>query len=165
MMQPSQHREGEELATCVIWWHWSSYRLWNLLPDALMRPGSVEVEHIRVKHTMELLLMQDKQMIEALAPDTAQKPFTHAIRSRSVIWYCENLDVTCLREPCVAYPELAIMITDEVLRSLAIGGSLSQLLCGPGVGRTSCDADMDHFARVQFDDEERKQKANGRTDH
>jgi hypothetical protein len=91
-----------------------------------MRPGLVEVEHIRVKHTMELLLMQDEQMIEAFTLDTAQKPFTHGIRSRSVIRDGEHLDVTCLREPCEAHPELAIMITDEVLRSLAIGGGLPQ---------------------------------------
>ena len=123
-----------------------------------MRPGLVEVEHIHVKHTMELLLLQDEQMIEALAPYTAQKPFTHGIHSRSVTRYCENLDVTCLRNPCEDHPELAIMITDEVLRPHTIGGGLPQLLCGPRVGRTSCDADMHHFARVQFDDEERKKR-------
>ena len=83
--------------------------------------------------------MQDEQMIEALAPSTAQKPFTNGIRSRSVIRYCENLDVTCLRNPCEAHPKLAIMITDEVLRSLAIGGSLPELVCGPRIGWTSCD--------------------------
>ena len=91
-----------------------------------MRSSLVEILDIGVKHTMELLLMQDKQMIEALALYTAQKPFTHGIRSRSVIWYGENLDVTCLREPCEACPKLAIVITDEILRPLAIGGSLPQ---------------------------------------
>jgi hypothetical protein len=28
-MQAAQDRQGEDLATCVIWWHWPSYRLWN----------------------------------------------------------------------------------------------------------------------------------------
>jgi len=70
MMESTQDREREDLATCVNWWHWSSLRLWNLLPDPLMRPGSVEVMHRGVEHTMELLLMQDEQMIEALMPHT-----------------------------------------------------------------------------------------------
>ena len=79
--------------------------------------------------------------------------------SRSVIRYGENLAVTCLGNPCEAHPELAIMITDEILRPLSEGGGLPQLLCGPDVGRMSCDADVDHFARVQFDDEEGEQRA------
>jgi hypothetical protein len=35
-----------------------------------LRPGSVEVVRIRVEHAVELLLMEDEQMIEALTPDT-----------------------------------------------------------------------------------------------
>jgi len=53
-----------------IWWQWPSFLLRNLLLDALMRPGSVEVVHIRVEHALELLLMEDQQMIEALTPHT-----------------------------------------------------------------------------------------------
>jgi hypothetical protein len=65
-----------------------------------------------------LLLLQDEQMIEAFTPHASQKALTDGIRSRSVIWYCENLDVTHFRNPCEAHPKLAIMITDEVLRPL-----------------------------------------------
>jgi len=65
----------------------------------------------------------------------------------------ENLDGTCLRYPREVHPKLAIVITDEILRSLAIGGGFPKLLCGPSVGGRSCDVDIDHFARVQFDNE------------
>ena len=65
-----------------------------------------------------------------------------------MVWYGENLDVTCLGNPCEAHPELAIIITDEILRPLSKGGGLPKLLCGPSVGRISCDADVDHSARV-----------------
>jgi len=38
-----------------------------------MRPGSVEVVDIHVEHAVELLLLQDEQMIEALTPVLARK--------------------------------------------------------------------------------------------
>jgi hypothetical protein len=67
--------------------------------------------------------MQDKQVIETLASHTPQKAFTDGIRLRSVIRYFENLDSTRLRNPCEVYPKLANVITNEILRSLSIGGS------------------------------------------
>jgi 4-hydroxy-3-methylbut-2-en-1-yl diphosphate synthase IspG/GcpE len=54
--------------------------------------------------------------------------------------------------------KLAITIANEILRSLSIGGCLSQLLCCPGIGRRASDTYMDHFARVQVDEEEGKQR-------
>jgi hypothetical protein len=98
--------------------------------SALMRPGSVEEVRVCVEHAVELFLLQDEQMIEALTPHASQKPFTDGIRSWGVIWYCENLDVTCVCEPCEAYPKLAIMITNKVLRPHTKGGGFSKLLCG-----------------------------------
>ena len=123
-----------------------------------MRPGSVEVKDLCVEYALELLLLQDEQMVQAFTPHTPEKPFTDGIRSRSVIWYGENLDVTCLGNPCEAHPELAIMITDEILQPLSKGGGFPQLLCGPRVGRMLCDADVDHLARVLFDDEESEER-------
>ena len=101
--------------------------------------------------------MQDEQMIEALTPYTAEESLTDAIRARGVIRSFENLDVTSLRNPSEANSKLAIVITDEVLGSHTKGGGFPKLLCGPSVGGTSCDADMDHFARVQFNNEEGEQ--------
>jgi hypothetical protein len=124
-----------------------------------MRPGSVEVAYISVEYPLELLLMQDEQVIETLASHTPEKAFTDGIRSRGVIRGFENLNITRLRNSREAHPKLAIMITDEVLLPLAIGGGLPKLLCDPSVGRTSCDADVDHSARFQFDNEEGEQGA------
>jgi hypothetical protein len=81
-----------------------------------LRPGSVEVVQIRMKHPVELLLMQDEQMIKALTPYTAEEPLTDGIRARGVIRCFENLDVTRLRNPSEAHTKLAIVITDEILR-------------------------------------------------
>ena len=103
--------------------------------------------------------MHDEQMIEALTPHTSQEPLTDGIGSRGVIGGCENLDATRLGNPREGQPKLAIIITAEVLRPHAISGGLPQLLRRPDVRRRSCDADMDHFAGVQFDDEEGEQRA------
>jgi len=73
MVEPAQDRAGEDFTASWVWWQWFRWRLWSLLLDALMRPGSVEVVHIHVEHALELLLLEDEQMIEALAPDTAQE--------------------------------------------------------------------------------------------
>src|SRR5207247_2179232 len=113
-----------------------------------MQPGLVEVLNVGVEHAVELLLMQDEQMIETLSTDTPQKPFTDGIRVRGEIRSCENLDATRLRNPSEAHPKFAVVITDEVLRPHTIGGGFPQLLCGPGIGRRSCDTHMDDRARV-----------------
>jgi hypothetical protein len=95
-------------------------------PDPLMRPGMVEGEDIRVEYALELFLIQDEQIVEAFTPHTPEKTFTDGIGSWGVIRYGENLDVTRLGNSCEAHPELAIMITDEILRPLSKGGGLPQ---------------------------------------
>jgi len=107
---------------------------------------------------VELLLMQDEQMIEALTPYTAEKPLTDGIRARGVIRSFENLNVTRLRNPSETHPKLAVVITNEVLRPHAKSGGFSKLLGSPSVSRISCHANVDHFARVQEGDEEGEQR-------
>jgi hypothetical protein len=91
-----------------------------------MGSGSVEEVHVRVEHALELSLLQDEQMVEAFTPHASQKPFTGRMRSWGVRRYGEHLNVTCVREPCEAYPKLAIMITNKVLRPLAKGRGFPQ---------------------------------------
>ena len=81
-----------------------------------LRPGSVEIVHIRAQHAVELLLMQDEQMFEALTPYTAEEPLTDGIRAWGVIRSFKNLNVTRLRNPSEAHPKFAVVITDKVLR-------------------------------------------------
>jgi len=102
--------------------------------------------------------MQDEQMVEALTSHTTQEALTDGIGTRGLIRRFENLDATCLGNPREGHAKLAIIITDEILRALAIRGSFPKLLSGPRVGGRSRDTHVDHFARVQFDDEEGKQR-------
>ena len=102
--------------------------------------------------------MQDEQMIETLTSHTTQEALTDGICSWSRIRSFEHLDVTGLGNPIEGHPKLAIVITDEILRSHSIGCGFSKLLCRPCVGGRSCDAHMDHLPGVQFDDEESEER-------
>jgi len=146
MVEPTQDREGDDLATLGIWWQWSSLLLRSLLLDALMRSCLVEVVHIFIEHALELFLMEDEQMIEALTSHTAEESLTNGIGSRGVIGCFENLNVTCSSKPSETHPKLAIVIADEVLRSCPKGCGFSKLLRGPRVGGRPCDAYVDYFA-------------------
>ncbi len=94
MVQSTQDRAGDDRTTILIWWNDPIMRFGNLLPDALMRSGTIEVLHVGAQHPLELLLMQDKQMIETLATNTSQKALADSIRSRGPIGCCENLNST-----------------------------------------------------------------------
>jgi hypothetical protein len=133
-------------------------RLWNLLPDALMWPGSVEGVYIGAQYPLELLLMENEQVIETLATHTSEKALTHGIRSRGVIRCFENFYATRMCNPSEGRPKLAIVIPKQVFRPLSIRRGFPKLLCGPSIGGIACHADIDHPPRVQFDDEESEKR-------
>jgi hypothetical protein len=83
-----------------------------------LRPGSVEGVSIGSQDPLELLLLQDEQVIEALATHTAQEALTDGIGSRGLVRRCENLDATGLGNPCERHTKLAIVITDEGIVNL-----------------------------------------------
>jgi hypothetical protein len=96
-----------------------------------MRPSLVEVLGRGLEYAVELLLMQDEQLIETLTAHTSQKPFTDGIRARGFLRCCEHLDVTRLRHTGEDHPKLAIVLTDEVLRSCAKSGGFPQRYVRP----------------------------------
>ena len=114
----------------------------------------IEVDHIRIEHALELLLMQDEQMIEAFLTNTSQEAFTDGIGSGSVNGGFEQLDATGPRHTSEARPKFGIVITNQVLGCVPIGGGFSQLLRHPGIGMGSSDANVNHLARFQFDNKE-----------
>ena len=111
-----------------------------------MRSCLVEVVYIGIENPLELPLMQDKQMIEALTSHTAQEALTDGIGAWSVIRGFENLDATRLGNPSEAHTKFAIIIPDEVFRTYIKGGGFPKLLCRPSVRGRACHADVDHFA-------------------
>jgi len=124
-----------------------------------MWPGSIEVLTIGMKDTVQLLLVKDEQVIQTLSPHAAHKPFTDRIGSRRLVRRFQYLDAAGCGHASETGSKLGITITDEILRTHTKGSGFPELLCGPSVRRASRHADVDHFARVQFDHEEGEQRA------
>ena len=121
-----------------------------------MGPGSVEVLHIGIQDSLELLFLKNQQMVQAFLPDTPQEALADRISSWRVMRRCEKLDTTCRGNSSKARPKFVIVIMYQILWRLSIGGGFSQLLCHPGIGRRACHADLDHLPWLQLDNEERE---------
>src|SRR5215469_4990198 len=132
--------------------------VWDLLFDALMRSGLIEVLNVGMKDTVQLLLVKDEQVIETLATHTAQKAFTDGIGPWCMVGRLQDLAAAGCGHARKTRSKFAITIANEILRRLSIRGCLSQLLCGPGIGRRASDPHMDDSARVQKGVEEGKQR-------
>ena len=98
-----------------------------------------------------LLLVEDEEVVQAFLPHTSGEAFTDSIGSWGMNRRFEDLDRARFRYPSKARPEL-------VLRRLPIRGREPSLLRHPRIGRRSSDPDMDHPSRLQFYDEEGKER-------
>ncbi len=159
MVQSSHDRNGNHLVACILSARNRSALFRDLLPNPLMRPCLVEVRDVRIEHALELLLLKDQQVVEAFLPDAPQEAFTDSIGSRCMIRCFENLDVTCPRHSRKARPKFGIVIPNQVLWRLSIGSRFPELLGYPGIGRRARDAHVDHLPRLEFDEEEGKERS------
>ncbi len=159
VVQATQDWQGEDLAIIAMGMDRLTRPFWNLLPDALMRPGSVEVVYIGSQYPLELLLMQDEQVIETLATHTQEKAFTDRIGPWCVVGRFQYLDAAGCGHARKTGSKLIITIANEIFRRLSKGSRFPQLLRSPGIGRRASDPHMDDSARVQIDEEEGKQGA------
>ena len=126
MVQSAQDWEGEDFATIVIWRDRLTIPFWNLLLDALMRSGSIEVLDIGMQDTMQLLLLEDEQVIETLSTHAAQKPFTDRIGSWCVVRCSEHIDAAGCGHACGRGTKFVITVVNEIVRRLAIGSRLPE---------------------------------------
>ena len=81
-----------------------------------------------------LLLMQDQQLVHALLSHTPQEALADRIGSGSVIGCFQYVDATGDCYASKAGPEFALVITDQLVRCLSIGGGFSKRLGYPGRG-------------------------------
>jgi hypothetical protein len=131
VVQSTQDWQGEDLAIVVIRRNGLPKLCWDLLCDALMWPSSIEILGIGMKEPIQLLLLENEQVIETFTSHTPHKPLTDGIRSWGVVRCSENLDATRVCNSSEASTKLAIVITDEVLRPHAVGGSFAQRYARP----------------------------------
>src|SRR5260221_1230401 len=97
---------------------------------------------------MQLLLMEDQHVVKALSSDTQEKTFTDGIGAFRMVGCFENLDAARCCYSSETGSKLVIVIANEILRRLPIRSCLSQVLCGPRVGRRACHTDMGHLREI-----------------
>ena len=118
----------------------------------------IKVLHIVLEKAVELLLIQDEEVIQAFSPHASQKTFTDGICLRGPIRGLKHFDATGCRHSCKTRSEFTIIVPNQVFGCLSIRSRFPQLLRNPGIGRSSCHIHVDDLARLQFDDEERKER-------
>ena len=134
------------------------WRYWYLLPNPLMRSSLIEVHNICLKETIELLLMQDQEMIQAFSPHTPKKAFTDGIRSRSPVRRSKYFDATRGSHARKTRPKFAVIIPNQISWFFPIRSRFSQLLRNPGISGRTGHIHMDDLPRFQVDDEESKKR-------
>ncbi len=93
-------------------------------------------------------------MIEALAPDTPQKPLAHRIHQRRAHRRAQDANPGALGNAIEVRAELVVSIADDDLRALAERRRVAKLLRGPLLGRHARDRNVDDTPGVHVDDEE-----------
>src|SRR2546421_3037027 len=73
--------------------------------------------------------MQDQQVVQAFLPNTPQKAFADGVGAFRMNRRFEDLDGARCRYTSKTRPELALVITDQVLRGLSIRGGFSAAGC------------------------------------
>jgi hypothetical protein len=122
-----------------------------------MRSCLVEVGHIGIEHAARVASPEGSA--GGRGRTLLREALTDRIGSGSVIRCFQYFDATGGCYSSATGSEFAIMIANEILRHVSIRSCLPQLLCSPSVGRRSCHAHVDHFARLQCDDEEGKKRS------
>jgi hypothetical protein len=65
--------------------------MWDSMTDSLMRSGSVVVLHELLDHSVQVLLAQDQDVIEAFSTNGAEEPLTKGICFRCSVRCSQHL--------------------------------------------------------------------------
>ena len=125
--------------------------------DPLMRSGSIEIRHILFELSMELTFIQNEDVIQALAANTAEKSFTNGIGFGSADRRPQHFDAAGGTRKSHAI--FAVIVTDQKPRAGVEGSGLAELLSNPSITGGARDRKMNHPARTQVDDEKNKNRA------
>lgn len=109
----------------------------------------VEGEDICSEEAEKLLLLKDQEVIQALAPDAAQKAFTHRICLWGSVRRLKNFDAARGCYSCTIRTEFLVIVSDEVCGCLPRRRCLPQWLRDPEIRRGSGNIDVDDVSRFQ----------------
>ena len=105
--------------------------VWHASLDALMRMRPIEVPHVLLEDTPQVLFAQEQNMIEAFTTNAAQQPVANGVRPGCPHRRSEHLDPAPKRHSLEVMTILRIVVANEILRPCAEGRCLTQRV--PGV--------------------------------
>ncbi len=115
----------------------------------------------RSKYSTKVVVTDDQDMSQTLAADAAKKPLADAVAVRRGRWRFDDGGATAACHAIEDTAELAIVVSEQVPRSVLEGDRLSKLLSSSLVRRISSYVEMDDFAAVEAYDEEREYGTEG----
>ena len=104
-------------------------------------------------------------MVKTFLSHTPQEAFAHRIGAGSVIRRSKHFNGTRRCHSGKTGSKLAIVIADQILRSLPIRSGFSQLLRDPGISRRPRHSDMDHPSCLELDNEEGEERSKEEISH
>jgi len=129
-----------------------------------MRPGFVTARRIRPEHAPQLFFVQDEEVVEAHAPNAADKPLADGVRVGCSNGCAQHLDAAPRRDTGERRPIPGVVVADRDARRPTERRGLAHLLGDPGVGRVSRHADLDDPPRAEIDDKEGEERAEAQVD-
>jgi hypothetical protein len=95
----------------------------------------IEIRNVLANDPVEMSLTQNENMIQALAPHTADEPLADRIGSRCFQRGLEHLNLSVLGHSGEASSILLIVIADQKAMSLSIGRGFPDPLGDPDITR------------------------------
>ena len=92
VVEPAQYRHLDDSFSKLIWYNGGDCPFRNLLVYSLVWSRPIEIRNGSKQDTVQLLLTEDQDVIQALSSDTPQKAFTDGSGSGRMIGCFENLD-------------------------------------------------------------------------
>ncbi len=111
-----------------------------------MGPQRIEVPDVALHEPVQMALTEDKKMVEALPADGTDEALAIGIGLGGANGRGQHFDLGTSGRIGKRAAVFIVVVADEVARPLAEGGSVAQLLSGPGIGRMARDADLHHAA-------------------
>ena len=139
--------------------------VWAVLVQRLMWARGVVVDAVGPQEPVEVLLVQDEEVVEALSSDRSDDPFGEGIVPGRA-WGDEHLtNPHPLDSSCELGAIDLIAITEQVCGSRLVGECLDDLPRSPGGRWMARDVDMDEFTAVMAQDDEHEEQTEGEGGH
>src|SRR5579871_6577377 len=124
-----------------------------------MRTRLIEELNIVVDHPPDVLLAENQNMVQTVAPDRANEPFAERVRFGGIQRRVDEFDPETCDRMVKLQPVFVIVIADEEARLYPKRSGFAHLLGNPGIGGRAGHADMYHPSGAVLDDEEQEYSA------